>query len=76
MIKDITDRVKLLTGEIITFKDNYSETIITCNDLEFIFTMSDKVKYSNIISYYGIDFVTEFSNVLIKKFNLTKNPLN
>ena len=71
----IVNRIKTLTGHLISFKEddcNPNNTIISFDKIEFILTVGYRVKYFRTLIFHDIDTVAEFSAFLIKKFNLKK----
>ena len=68
----IIERVKLITGKTIEFKNRDFETgtTITIDDVSMILTLSHWIDYKKTINYYEIDIVADFSNVIINKFKL------
>lgn len=72
LIIEIIERVRLLTGKIVEYKESelHNGTILSIDDDYFLLTPSDEVKYIQVAKLYDIDIVTDFSNVIIKKFKL------
>lgn len=72
MINLIINRVKQLTGKTIQYKESefHNGIVLSIDNDYLLFTTSDQVKYSSIISLYGIDIVSDLSNIIINKFKL------
>jgi len=66
----IIERVKLITGKTIEFKNRDFKTIIMIDDVSMSLPILHWVDYKRTINYYEIDIVADFSNVIINKFKL------
>lgn len=69
----IIDRVKLITGKSIDFKpmDFDTGTIIEHGDISMELPNSHWINYKRTIDY-GIDIVSDFSNIIINKLKLNE----
>lgn len=72
--EQIIERVKLLTGKTIelTIQD-FGKKIITIDGNSFILETRTWVEYKQLMETYCIDIISDFSNVIIREFNLKIN---
>ncbi len=74
-IEKVIENVKYLTGKIVEFKPMEFNVglFIIIDGVSKGLTNSVLRDYKNTIDYYEIDIITDFSNMIIKKFNLKTN---
>lgn len=72
--EQIIERVKLLTGKNLELnKQDFGGTIMIIDGNSFILERRHWVEYKQMIELYSIDLISDFSNLIIKKFNLKTN---
>ena len=74
-IEKVIENVKYLTGKIVEFKPMEFNVglFIIIDGVSKGLTNSVLRDYNNTIDYYEIDIITDFSNMIIKEFNLKSN---
>ena len=74
-IEKVIENVKYLTGKIVEFKPMEFNVgvFIIIDGVSKGLTNSVLRDYKNTINYYEIDIITDFSNMIIKEFNLKSN---
>ena len=74
-IEKVIENVKYLTGKIVEFKPMEFNVglFIIIEGVSKGLTNSVLRDYNNTIDYYEIDIITDFSNMIIKEFNLKSN---
>lgn len=75
MDRKIIERVKLLTGKNLEFKpmEFGAGTTFIIDGVSKNFPNSLWVEYKQFINYYDIDYISEFTNMIIKEFKLKTN---
>ena len=74
-IEKVIENVKHLTGKIVEFipMEFNVGVFIIIDGVSKGLTNSVLRDYKNTINYYEIDIITDFSNMIIKEFNLKSN---
>jgi hypothetical protein len=75
MDRKIIKRVKLLTGKNLEFRpmEFGTGTTFIIDGVSKNFPNSLWVEYKQFINYYDIDYISEFTNMIIKEFKLKTN---
>ena len=75
MDRKIIKRVKLLTGKNLEFRpmEFGRGTTFIIDGVSKNFPNSLWVEYKQFINYYDIDYISEFTNMIIKEFKLKTN---